>query len=47
MELKLVITEILAGCELKLMDKLPIAPARRGVTLAPQTGVNIQVIKKF
>jgi cytochrome P450 family 110 len=47
MELKLVITEILAGCELKLMDKLPIAPARRGVTLAPKTGVNIQVIKKY
>lgn len=47
MELKLVITEILAGCELKLTDKLPIAPARRGFTLAPQTGVNIQVIKKY
>jgi cytochrome P450 family 110 len=47
MELKLVMVEILAGCELKLMDKLPIAPARRGVTLAPQTGVNIQVIKKY
>ena len=47
MELKLVITEILASCELKLMDKLPIAPARRGVTLAPKTGVNIQVLKKY
>jgi cytochrome P450 family 110 len=47
MELKLAITEILASCELKLMDKLPIAPARRGVTLAPKTGVNIQVIKKY
>jgi cytochrome P450 family 110 len=47
MELKLVITEILASCELKLMDKLPIAPVRRGVTLAPKTGVNIQVIKKY
>jgi cytochrome P450 family 110 len=47
MELKLVITEILASCELKLMDKLPIAPVRRGVTLAPKTGVNIQVIKRY
>ncbi len=46
MELKLVLVEILANCELQLTDKLPIAPARRGVTLAPKTGVNIKVVKK-
>jgi cytochrome P450 family 110 len=46
MELKLIMVEILASCQIELMDKLPIAPARRGVTLAPQTGVNIKVVKK-
>jgi cytochrome P450 family 110 len=46
-ELKLVIAEILASCEIKLMDELPIAPVRRGVTLAPKTGVNIQVLQKY
>jgi cytochrome P450 family 110 len=46
LELKLVLAEVLANCELQLTDNLPIAPARRGVTLAPQTGVNIQVTKK-
>jgi cytochrome P450 family 110 len=47
MELKLVLVEILTNCELQLTDKLPIKPVRRGVTLAPQTGVNIQVVKKY
>jgi cytochrome P450 family 110 len=46
MELKLVVVEILANCQLQLIDKLPIAPVRRGVTLAPQTGVNIKVVSK-
>jgi hypothetical protein len=46
MELKLIMVEILGSCQIELMDKLPIAPARRGVTLAPQTGVNIKVVKK-
>jgi cytochrome P450 family 110 len=46
MELKLVLVEILTSCQLQLIDKLPIAPVRRGVTLAPQTGVNIKVVKK-
>jgi hypothetical protein len=46
MELKLIMVEILGSCQLELTDKLPIAPARRGVTLAPQTGVNIKVVKK-
>jgi cytochrome P450 family 110 len=47
MELKLFLVEILTNCELQLTDKLPIKPVRRGVTLAPQTGVNIQVVKKY
>jgi cytochrome P450 family 110 len=47
LELKLVIVEVLTSCQLQLTDDLPIAPARRGVTLAPQTGVNIQVVKKY
>jgi cytochrome P450 family 110 len=46
MELKLVLVEILTNCQTQLTDKLPIAPARRGVTLAPRTGVNIKVVKK-
>jgi cytochrome P450 family 110 len=46
MELKLVLVEILTNCQLQLTDKLPIAPVRRGVTLAPRTGVNIKVVKK-
>jgi cytochrome P450 family 110 len=47
LELKLVMVEILTSCELQLMDQLPVTPARRGVTLAPQTGVNMQVTKKI
>ncbi len=47
LELKLALVEVLTSCELQLTDQLPIAPARRGVTLAPQTGVNIKVIKKY
>jgi cytochrome P450 family 110 len=46
LELKLALVEVLTSCELQLTDQLPIAPARRGVTLAPKTGVNIKVIKK-
>jgi cytochrome P450 family 110 len=46
MELKLVLVEILTHCQLQLTDQLPISPVRRGVTLAPQTGVNFQVLKK-
>jgi cytochrome P450 family 110 len=46
MELKLVLVEILTNCQLQLTDQLPIAPTRRGVTLAPKTGVNIQVLTK-
>ncbi len=46
MELKLVLVEILTNCQVQLTDKLPIAPARRGVTLAPRTGVNIKIVKK-
>lgn len=47
LELKLALVEVLTSCELQLTDQLPIAPARRGVTLAPKTGVNIKVIKKL
>ncbi len=47
LELKLVMVEILTSCQLQLTDQLPVAPARRGVTLAPQTGVNMQVTKKL
>ncbi len=46
LELKLVMVEILTSCQLQLTDQLPVSPARRGVTLAPQTGVNIQVTQK-
>ncbi len=47
LELKLVLVEVLTSCQLQLTDDLPIAPARRGVTLAPQTGVNIRVVEKY
>ncbi len=43
LELKLVLVEILTKCELKLTGKLPVIPARRGVTLGPKGGVSVRV----
>jgi cytochrome P450 family 110 len=43
LELKLVLVEILTKCQLKLTGKLPIIPARRGVTLGPKGGVTVRV----
>jgi cytochrome P450 family 110 len=43
LELKLVLVEILTSCQLKLTGKLPVIPARRGVTLGPKGGVTVRV----
>jgi cytochrome P450 family 110 len=43
LELKLVLVEIITKCELKLTGKLPVIPARRGVTLGPKGGVTVRV----
>jgi cytochrome P450 family 110 len=43
LELKLVLFELLTNCQLELTGKLPVAPARRGVTLAP-AAVTAQVV---
>jgi cytochrome P450 family 110 len=47
LELKLVLVEILSHCQLKLTGKLPVIPARRGVTLGPKGGVRIRVEGKY
>ena len=41
LELKLVVATIIANYELELIDDQPEPPARRGVTLAPKTGVKM------
>jgi cytochrome P450 family 110 len=46
LELKLVLVEILANCQLNLTGKLPVIPARRGVTLGPKGGVTVRVDAK-
>jgi cytochrome P450 family 110 len=45
LELKLVLFEVLTNSQLELTGKLPVAPARRGVTLAP-AGVLARVAAK-
>jgi cytochrome P450 family 110 len=46
LELKLVLVEILTSCQLTLTGKLPVIPARRGVTLGPKGGVTVRVESK-
>ena len=41
LEMKLVLATIISGYELELESNLPETPARRGVTLAPKTGVRM------
>ena len=41
LELKLVLATIIANYDLELTSKQPETPARRGVTLAPKTGVHM------
>jgi cytochrome P450 family 110 len=47
LELKLVLVEILTSCQLTLTGKLPVIPARRGVTLGPKGGVTVRVDGKY
>ncbi len=46
LELKLVLFEVLTNCQLELTGKLPVVPARRGVTLGPAGGVTAKVVAK-
>jgi len=41
LEMKLVLATIVSGYELELINDKPEKPARRGVTLAPKTGVRM------
>ncbi|MBE9013527.1 cytochrome P450 [Pseudanabaenaceae cyanobacterium LEGE 13415] len=43
-EMKLVLATILSRYELALVDRRPEVPRRRGVTLAPGSGVKIQIV---
>jgi cytochrome P450 family 110 len=43
LEIKLVLVEILTSCQLTLIGKLPVIPARRGVTLGPKGGISVRV----
>jgi cytochrome P450 family 110 len=46
LELKLILVEIMTKCQLKLNGKLPVIPARRGVTLGPKGGVTAELMGK-
>ena len=46
LELKLVLVEILTSCQMSLTGKLPIIPARRGITLGQKGDVTIRVTSK-
>jgi cytochrome P450 family 110 len=45
-EMKLVLATILSEYQLALVDKKPERPRRRGVTLAPASGVKMQILGK-
>jgi cytochrome P450 family 110 len=45
-EMRLVLATILRNCRLALAEKPPIAVKRRGVNIAPATGVRIEVTEK-
>ncbi|WP_309736159.1 cytochrome P450 [Chamaesiphon sp. OTE_75_metabat_556] len=46
LEMKLVLVEMLAHCQLELVSKSPAIPARRGVTLGPKGGIEAKIIAK-
>jgi cytochrome P450 family 110 len=46
LEIKLVLVEMLTNCQLTLTGKLPVIPARRGVTLGPKDGVAVRLESK-
>jgi cytochrome P450 family 110 len=43
LEIKLVLVEMLTNCQLTLTGKLPVIPARRGITLGPKGGVTARI----
>ncbi len=43
MELKLVLATVLSNYQLVLEEKKPVRPQRRGVTLAPETGIRMKL----
>jgi cytochrome P450 len=43
MELKLVLATVLSNYQLVLAEKKPVRPQRRGVTLAPETGIRMKL----
>jgi len=46
-EMKLVLAKILKSCQLKLADKRPVVPVRRGITMSPQGGVKMVATKLY
>jgi cytochrome P450 family 110 len=44
LELKLVLVEMLAHCQLELVGELPVVPVRRGITLGPKGGIEAKVL---
>ncbi|BAY14071.1 cytochrome P450 [Calothrix sp. NIES-2098] len=45
-EMKLILATIMLNYQLKLEDKYPVNPARRGFLLAPQGGVKMSIVAK-
>ncbi|MFM6397940.1 MAG: cytochrome P450, partial [Planktothrix sp.] len=45
-EMKLVLAKILLNYELKLAEKYPIKGRRRGLTLAPQGGIKMELLNQ-
>jgi cytochrome P450 family 110 len=47
MEMKLVLVTLLTQFQFANMDKRPVQPTRRGVTMAPAGGVQVMISKRF
>jgi cytochrome P450 family 110 len=47
MEMKLVLVTLLTQFQFANMDKRPVQPTRRGVTMAPAGGVQVRITKRF
>ncbi|NJO78131.1 MAG: cytochrome P450 [Cyanobacteria bacterium RM1_2_2] len=45
-EMKLVLATVLRRCDLALAESCPVAPVRRGVTIAPNSGIRLKLISK-
>lgn len=46
-EMKIVLAAIVQQCDLAIAEPEPVRPVRRGVTIAPQTGIRVRLSNRF